>query len=268
MTKLKLFFTSPPFLLVCLVALTISACAPATYNPPSTKVAPDPTILRVGVSTNSPPLIYKKNDKIIGLEADFARKLARFTGKTAKFIELKWSDQIEALENNQIDIIMSSMSITAGRQYRIAFSNPYLRSGQILLVRLEERARFTTGIYSLMNSNYMIGIIKDTTGDLFITRTIHGAKTKTFSKSADAVQALIDKKIDAFVYDAPMVCHYAAINENAKLTPILNLATEEYLAWGIRKEDSELLAQANQFLQELKETEQLQQMIRAWIPYM
>ncbi|MCF8057446.1 MAG: transporter substrate-binding domain-containing protein [Desulfocapsa sp.] len=269
MIKPKLFFTSPPFLLVWIVALLMSACTSADYSPTSsTKVAPDPSILRIGVSANAPPLIYKKNDKIIGLEADFARKLARYTGKKAKFVEIKWSDQIDALENNEIDIIMSSMNITPPRAYRIAFSNPYLRSGQILLVRLEEKARFATGIYSLMNSNYVIGIIKDTTGDLFITRSINGAKSKTFTKSADAVQALLDKKIDAFVYDAPMVCYYAAINENAKLAPILNLATEEYLAWGIRKEDSKLLAQANQFLQELEETEQLQQMIRAWIPYM
>ena len=267
MIKAKLFSAFPSLLLVCMLAFLLSACNTG-YNPSTVNIAPDPSILRIGVSANSPPLIFKKNDTITGLEADFARKLARFTGKKAKFVEVKWSNQIDALENNEIDIIMSSMSITAGREYRIAFSNPYLRSGQILLVRLDEKARFTTGIYSLMNSNYTIGIIKDTTGDLFITRTIHGAKTKSFTKSADAVQALIDKKIDVFVYDAPMVCHYAAVNENAKLTPILTLATEEYLAWGIRKEDSALQNQANQFLAELEKTGQLQEMIRTWIPYM
>ncbi len=267
MIKAKLFSAFPSLLLACVLVFLLSSCNTG-YNPSTTKIAPDPSILRIGVSANSPPLIFKKNDKITGLEADFARKLASFTGKKAEFIEIKWSDQIDALENNEIDIIMSSMSITDAREYRIAFSNPYLRSGQILLVRLDEKARFTTGIYSLMNSTYTIGIIKDTTGDLFITRTITGAKTKSFTKSADAVQALIDKKIDVFVYDAPMVCHYAAVNENAKLTPILTLATEEYLAWGIRKGDSKLLSQANQFLDELKKTEQLPQMIRTWIPYM
>ncbi len=266
MIKSKLLTASPSLLLGCVLAFLLSACNTGTPN--TVNIAPDPTILRIGVSANSPPLIFKKNNTIIGLEADFARKLAQFIGKKAKFVELKWSDQIKALENNQIDIIMSSMSVTAAREYRIAFSNPYMRSGQILLVRLDEKSQFTTGIYSLMNSNYTIGIIKDTTGDLFITRTITGAKTKSFTKSADAVQALIDKEIDAFVYDAPMVCHYAAVNENAKLTPILTLATEEYLAWGIRKGDTALLKQANQFLEELKTTEQLPQMIRTWIPYM
>ncbi len=246
----------------------LSACTPSQDHSRTVKIAPDPSLLRIGVSTNAPPLIYKKNGKILGLETDLARRFGKFTGKKITFVETKWENQITALENNEIDIIMSGMTITNGRKYRIAFSTPYLRSGQIMLVRLRDKTLFSTGIYSLMNSNYIIGTVKDTTGDLFITQTINGAKIKSFSKSADAVKALINKKIDAFVYDAPMVCHYAAIHENEKLTPILTLATEEYLAWGIRKEDSELLTQANLFFQELNDKQQLQQIIRTWIPYM
>ncbi len=252
------------FLLCNVILLGLFACAPTQNR----KIAPNPSILRVGVSTNAPPLIYKNRNKIMGLEADFAKKLGKFTGKKVEFIELDWDSQIPALKNNKIDIIMSAMSITQPRQYRISFTNPYLRSGQILLVRLNEKARFSTGIFSLMNSNHVIGTVKNTTGDLFITSTINGVEVKRFNNSANAVQALIDKRIDAFVYDAPMVCHYAAINENAKLTPILTLATEEYLAWGISKENPELLEQANAFIAELKDEQQLQQMVRNRIPYM
>ncbi len=244
------------------------ACAPAGTPRGSVVIAPDPSILRVGVTANAPPLIYKNGKRFAGLEVDLAKKLGRYVGKKVEFVDMDWDTLIPALEADKIDIIMSSMSITPARQYRISFSNPYLRSGQILLVRLQEKARFATGIYSLMNSNYMIGTIKDTTGDLFITRTINGAKVKYFTEPADAVQALITKDIDAFVYDAPMICHYAAVNENAKLSPILTLATEEYLAWGIRKDNVELLDQSNAFLADLQEKQQLLPMIRARIPYM
>jgi len=260
-------FSIPVFLIAGLLALLFSSCISTNNESGNADIAPSPNLIRVGVSSSAPPLIYSKNGKTIGLEADFAKKLGEFTGKQIKFVELKWENQIEALENNKIDIIMSGMSITKPRQYRIAFADPYLRSGQILLVRLEEKARFTTGIYNLMNSNYVIGTIKDATGDLFISSTINGAKVKTFEKSPDAVKALINKEIDAFVYDAPMICHYAAMNESNKLAPILTLATEEYIAWGIRKQDSELLDQANAFIADLKSKQQLQRMIRTWIPY-
>jgi ABC-type amino acid transport substrate-binding protein len=261
-------FSVPLFLLAGVFTLLLSSCIPSNQGKLGPDIAPSPDLIRVGVSTNSPPLIYSKNSKVVGLEADLAKKLGEFTGKQIKFVNLKWEHQIDALQKNKIDIIMSGMSITKPRQYRIAFSNPYLRSGQILLVRLAEKNKFSTGIYSLMNSNYVIGVVKDTTGDLFITQTINKVKIKQFSKSEDAVKALIKKDIDAFVYDAPMVCHYAAVNENNKLAPILTLATEEYYAWGIRREDTELLNQANAFIADLKSKQQLQRMIRTWIPYM
>ncbi len=258
-----------PFLFTAILStFLLSSCVSTNNGPKTIHIASNPKIIRVGVSTNAPPLIYTKNNKITGLEADFAKRLGKFTGKEIKFIELPWKEQITALENNQIDIIMSGMSITQAREYRISFANPYLRSGQILLVRLAEKAKFVTGIYSLMNSSYVIGTIKDTTGDLFITKTINGVKVKSFSKSSEAVKALINKDIDAFVYDAPMVCHYAAINESNKLSPILTLATEEYIAWGIRKEDHKLRSQANALLQQLKEQHELPRMIRAWVPFM
>ena len=255
-------------LYVITLTFLLSACGASVHKTNRLKVAPDPSVLRVGVSTNAPPLIFKKNNKIIGLEADLAEKLGKYTGRKVQFIEMDWKDQIDALEKNEIDIIMSGMSITDARRYRIAFSNPYLRSGQILLVRLSDKPLFLTGIYSLMNSRYVIGTVKNTTGDLFITKTINGVEVKSFATSDDAVQALINKKIDAFVYDAPMVCYYAAVNENNKLAPILTLATEEYIAWGIRKEDTKLLEQANMFLTELQNSQTLQRIIRTWIPYM
>ncbi len=244
------------------------ACAPAGTPRGSVEIAPDPSILRVGITANAPPLIFKNEKRFGGLEVDLAKKLGHYVGKKVQFVDMDWDKLIPALEADKIDIIMSAMSITQARQYRINFSNPYLRSGQILLVRLQEKARFATGIYSLMNSNYVIGTIKDTTGDLFISRTINGATVSYFTEPADAVQALIDNKIDAFVYDAPMICHYAAINETNKLSPILTLATEEYLAWGIRKDNVELLDQSNAFLADLQDRQQLLPMIRARIPFM
>lgn len=268
MMKSKSLFPISIVLATSLMVLLLSSCTQTGMNSRSVSIAPAPDLLRVGITSDAPPLIYIKNNTVTGLEADLAKKLGQFTGKKVRFVELQWEDQIPALENNKIDIIMSGMSITTARQYRLAFANPYLRSGQILLVRLAEKAKFSTGIYSLMNSSHVIGTVKGTTGDLFITKTLNGVEVKNYKTSDEAVKALIRKDIDAFIYDAPMICHYAAINENNKLTPILSLATEEYIAWGIRKEDGKLLNQANAFIADLKSKQQLQRIIRTWIPYM
>ena len=101
-----------------------------------------------------------------------ARQLAKFLGREPHFVTLAWKDQLPALEEGKIDIIMSGMTITPKRAYRVAFAKPYMRSGQMLLVRMKEAQRYSSGIYSLMGNKPAIGTIKDTTGDFFITKTI------------------------------------------------------------------------------------------------
>jgi polar amino acid transport system substrate-binding protein len=55
-----------------------------------------------------------------------------------RFLELSWEQLPEALLAGKIDIIMSGMSITAARQVRMDFARPYLRAGQVALVRRED----------------------------------------------------------------------------------------------------------------------------------
>ena len=68
------------------------------------------SVLKVGVSTNAPPLIYKQGDEIIGLEAELAREFAKSIGKSVEFVELAWTDQIPALLDKLTDIIISRMT--------------------------------------------------------------------------------------------------------------------------------------------------------------
>ncbi len=91
--------------------MILYACATA----PPAVIEADPGILRVGVSPDAPPLIFKQNDKISGLEAEMAMALADYLEKTAVFVEVPWEDQIPALLDNRTDIIMSGMSVTLGQ---------------------------------------------------------------------------------------------------------------------------------------------------------
>ncbi len=185
-----------------------------------------------------------------------------------QFVEVPWDQQIDYLTAGKTDIVMSGMTITQARSALVDFSRPYLRSGQILLVRMEDRRRFATGVDSLLNTNYRIGTVADTVSDFFVTTAINGANEIVFKTSQEAVDALIAKDIDAFVYDAPIVCYYAARHQNDKLIPVLTMATEEYIGWAVRKGDAELLAKVNGFLDTMTSQGALQEEINYWIPYL
>jgi polar amino acid transport system substrate-binding protein len=229
-------------------------------------IAADETVLRVGITPAAPPLIFKQGNKITGLEADFARDLAKSLGKTVRFVELEWEDQIPALLDNRIDIIMSGMTRTPLREVRISFCIPYLTSGQMALIRREDAARFSTGFFSLATSS-AIGVIKDTTGEYFVETSYSSVKKIAYSTPKPAVEDLVDKRIDMFIYDGPMILYLASENEANGLTALFAPLTEEYLAWAVNKDDTDLLKSANEFLRTRNEEGKLNQMIQHWIPF-
>ena len=246
--------------------LTTGCVSTGQKTAESIAIAPDTNILRVGITPNAPPLIFKQGNGIVGLEADFAREFAKYLDKTPRFVELKWEDQIPALLENRIDIIMSGMTRTALREVRIAFTARYLESGQMALIRREDAARFSTGIFSLTTSS-AIGVIKNTFGEYFVDERYSSIKKEIFSTPQAATKAVIDKKIDMFIYDAPMVLYLASENENQGLTALFALLTRENLAWGVRKDNTDLLNSANDFLQNPNNEEMLKKMTQYWVPF-
>ena len=100
-----------PIAAIFTILLLFSGCA----NTGNVHVEADPKLLRVGVSPDAPPLVFKENDKIVGLEADLAAALAVHLGKELVLVERPWDELIPSLTDNQIDIIMSGMSFTVAR---------------------------------------------------------------------------------------------------------------------------------------------------------
>jgi polar amino acid transport system substrate-binding protein len=233
--------------------------------PPSTAVPETGEVLRVGITANMPPLIYRQDGQITGLEVELAKGLGQFLNRPIKFVEIPWDDQISHLLAKKIDIIMSGMSITDMRRMRIAFCAPYAKTGQMALIRREDIQRFQTGYYSLVEIP-SIGAVHNTTGDVFIRSRFPDTRKIFYGTLDDGVRALMGHKVDVLVYDAPAVMLAAAKFENW-LAPIPKMFTNEYLAWAVRKDNPELLREANAYVAQLKSKGQLQEMVNRWIPF-
>jgi polar amino acid transport system substrate-binding protein len=252
-----------------IVLLLLAACVQPRPQKDDTVAEKGKTaVLKVGVSPTAPPLVFLGKNGITGLEAEMARGIAKMGNRELHLVNLDWDEQINALEDGQIDIIMSGMSITKMRNYRIAFTKPYLVTGQVSLVRRPDLRRFGSGTSDLMNPNLRIGTVKGTTGQLFIEQTIHlSGKQSTYSTAEKGVAALLENDIDVFVYDLPMNFYFAAQNESNGLAPVVVPMTREHLAWGVRKDDPETLQLANAYLESIQQSGQLQEMILRWIPF-
>ena len=221
-------------------------------------------VLRVGVTPNSPPMIIKQGKDIAGLEADFAQALGRALSRDVQFVEVPWEDLIDALDEHKIDIIMSSMSITRARQFRVAFSEPYLRIAQMALVRAEDRYRFAP--LSTSMANLAVGVKKATTGDLLVQQEFPKAKRKYYKSGDDAAKALKKGSIELFIDDSTMIWYLAGTYEADGLVVAPMTLSDELLAWGVRRSDAELLASVNEFLGKFKASGELDKVLQRWIP--
>jgi len=219
--------------------------------------------LRVGVSPVFPPMVFKQGWELVGAEVDLARALSKEIGRPVTFVELPWEDQIEALNAKRIDIIMSSMSITAARRFVVDFTRPYLVVGQITLVRREDQGRYVLGFP--MTPSGTVGVLKATTGEFLVQRDFPRATRKTFTSEASAVQALKKKKIDLFISDSTLIWYLAGTHAADGLAAVPIALSEEALAWGVGKGDEKLLEAANKFIQKASEDGTLNRIFRRWM---
>jgi ABC-type amino acid transport substrate-binding protein len=254
-----------------LITLSLITACQTTSSKRTADVKLDENILRVGVSPNAPPLIYKQGEKIVGLEAEFAHEFAKYLGKSIRFIEVEWADQIPALLDNRTDIIMSGMSATQMRQVRISFSEPYYKTGLMVLFHKSNRRifpeRYLTRGLEVFYGMGKFGVVKGTTGETFVFENFGDAKKiSRFDTFKKAVNALLYNDIDVIIHDGPIILLAASEYDTKGLATSMVLLTDEYLAWGIRKNDIKLLDSANSFIDTCRRDGKLNSIIKRWMP--
>jgi polar amino acid transport system substrate-binding protein len=227
--------------------------------------AQEAPVLRVGVTPDYPPLIYRQGDMITGVEADLARRLGQELKRPVTLIPLKWEDQIPSLLNNKIDIIMSGMSVTPAREVRIRFVEPYLKSGLVAAFRAEDTRKYSTKEV-ILNSFAAVGAARDTTGDAFLKRNFApGTRKVVLAKATNAVDELKRRSIDIFIHDAPYILWMVSENE-ADISALWEPFDQENLAWGVRKGEDAFFEQVDQVLKKWKRDGTLDTLLAKWLP--
>ncbi len=245
----------------------LSGCTPQmTPSSPGDREAADSNVLRVGLTPNYPPIIYSENNRLAGLEIDYAYALAAELGRDVKFVPMKFEDLIPAMQRQEIDIIMSGMSITKLRSVRVAFSKPYMVVGQMVLVRTEDRVKYGVPLM-VVSSTDKIGVSKGTTGDIFVQNNCKNAKKITYQLPANGVSDLRKGTIDMLILDAPQIWLMAAENEAKGLSMLPFKLTKEYLAWAVNKGDQELLQKINITLEKWNKNGKMLAVNKKWLPF-
>jgi polar amino acid transport system substrate-binding protein len=90
-----------------------------------------------------PPLQFlDKDGKAAGWEYDAMAEIAKRLNATVKYENTSWDAMIPAVSEAQYDMGMTGITIKDDRKEKVDFSDPYMRSEMLMIVRGDE-ARFT-----------------------------------------------------------------------------------------------------------------------------
>ena len=243
--------------------LAFAGCRTGSGQPAAPPPSPP---LRVGVTPSSPPFAFRQGGELVGLDVDFARALAGALGRPLQLREVDWDDQIPALLAGRTDAIMSGMTITPARQVRMAFSDPYLSSGLLAVVRRGDRDRYPDG-KTVLRKVGGVGVVGGTTGERFVREHARNASVSVYPTPAAAVMELQQRRVDAVIHDAPTLLWFVSSLE-AEVAPVLDPLNREELGWGLRRSDDELRAAMNGALARWRQDGTRERILSRWIPYL
>jgi polar amino acid transport system substrate-binding protein len=220
--------------------------------------------LRVGMSGSQPPFTVKsKEGKLIGYEVDLARLLANAMGVEVKFLEKPFPELLSALEKGEVDVVMSGMTMTPARNLKAAFVGPYIVSGKSILTKSKTLAAIQEA-EEIDQSSISLAALENSTSQKFVQRLIPKAKLVTTKDYDEAVQLVLDDKVNALVADFP-ICALSVLRHPDKgLSTLVTPLTIEPIGIALPPGDALLINMVENYLGALQVTGILDRLEAHW----
>lgn len=218
--------------------------------------------LTVGTNAEFPPFEFvDDNGEPDGFDIALIKAIGEKLGVEVEVENMEF-DALVASIGNKIDVAIAGMTVTDERKKNADFSDPYYDAVQyVILPEGSEIATFDD------LSGKTIGVQLGTTGDIIASDDVEGANVKQYNKGVDAVNDLINGRVDCVIIDKNPALVFAGKFEG-QLTAVdgeqFGFGVENY-AIAIPKGDSALAAQINGALKELKEDGTFDELVKTYI---
>lgn len=203
-------------------------------NQPTKIAAQNIKKITIGTDATYPPMEFKdETGNLVGYDMDLANEIAKEMNINVEVKDIPFDKVFEALDSNQIDAIISSVTITNERKEKYSFSEPYINAGQVMLtLRTTQGIQWTTADLA----GKRIGVQNGTTSEEEALRYVEKNLVTSFADYPLAVTALNAKQIDVVIVD--LTAAKGIVDENPNLQIVSDPFTNEYYGIVFRKDNS------------------------------
>ena len=243
-TFVKLFGSS----VMTMASLGMAGCGGSSEDAAASDIASDAEGFRtldqikesgtviIGVFSDKAPFGYVDDaGEYQGYDIEFANRLVTDLGTQVEWVATDPANRVPFLESNKVDIILANFTVTDERAEKVDFSLPYMK---VQLGVVSPDSALIKSVDDLAGKTLIV--VKGTTAETFFEQEYPDVELQKYDQYADAYNALLDGRGDAFSTDNTEVLAWA--KENPGFTVGIDaLGNEDTIAAAVAKGNDTLL---------------------------
>ncbi|NGS35063.1 ABC transporter permease subunit [Staphylococcus aureus] len=210
--------------------------------------------LRVGLSADYAPMEFEHTvngkTEYAGVDIDLAKKIAKDNNLKLKIVNMSFDSLLGALKTGKIDIIISGMTSTPERKKQVDFSDSYMMTKNIMLVK-KDKVNEYKDIKDFNNKK--VGAQKGTEQEKIAQTEIENASITSLSRLPDVILALKSGKVEGAVVEKPVAEAYLKQNPKLGISNVKFNEEEKDTVIAVPKDSPKLLSQINKTIKDVKD---------------
>ena len=219
-------------------------------------------VLTVGTNAEFPPFEYvDDNGEPDGFDIALIKAIGEKLGVEVEVENMEFASLVSSI-GSKIDVAIAGMTVTEERQQSVDFSDAYYEAVQYVILPADSEIATAQDL-----EGKTIGVQLGTTGDFIATDDIADTTVNQYNKGVDAVNDLINGRVDCVIIDKNPALVFASKFEGQLIAldgAQFDFGTEEY-AIALPKGDAALVEQINAALAEIKADGTFDELVKTYI---
>jgi ABC-type amino acid transport substrate-binding protein len=248
---------------LCVLLLGLAVVQTASSGTPLSAIQERGELV-LGTSGNMPPMSQKLDDgKVVGFDIDLARLMASGMGVKLRIKTMSFSELLPALQNGDVDVVISNMTMNPQRNMKVAFIGPYMTSGKCVITR-EERLAKAEEAENLNVPETHLAALRGSTSAEFIKVLLPNATLTLVDDFDGGVRMINDGKVGGMLTDYPICLSMQKKYPDAGFVSLFSLLSYEPIGIAIRGDDPLYINWTENFLARVDGTGLLEELAVRW----
>lgn len=217
--------------------------------------------LVVGSSATYRPFAYENpNKEIVGYDVDIIKAVAQKAGLQIKIVNTPWTGIFAALNNGDVDLIISGVTINDKRKQSYDFTTPYFEARQLIAVSKDSSVKSLKDL-----AGKKIGVVNGSTGDDIASREFGKTNSdiRRFESTPVVISELVNTGLDAAIGDNGVIAF--RVQEHKQLKTVSDPSfPKEFFGIVVKQGNKALLDKLNAGLAAVKADGSYAQIYKKW----